>query len=80
MFLQLFGYVLYVIAQLYMQPDYQQDEIQSVLFGCAAYLTPQPCMLPKYAARWSTVCVHSVSLCNVSDCMFASYLYLSSAV
>ena len=24
-------------------------------------------MLPEYTTRWSTVCVHAVSLCNVSD-------------
>ena len=73
MFLQLFGCVLYVIAQLYMLPDHQQDEMQSVLFGCAAYLTAQPCMLPEYATRWSTVCVLSVSLCNVIDSAYLQF-------
>jgi len=37
MFLQLFGYVLYVTVQLYMLPDYQQDEIQSVSLAVWLY-------------------------------------------
>lgn len=36
------------------------------LFGCAVYLNAQLRMLPEYVTRWSTVCLHAVSVCDVS--------------